>query len=707
VKQVLIRQGGIAVEEVPEPLCGPGRVLVRVSHSCVSPGTELASVRNAQTPLWRRALRQKEQVRRVLAMVRGQGLRATLARVRGRLGGGAATGYSAAGVAVAVGEGADFNPGEPVACAGAGLANHAGFVEVPMNLCVRIPPGVDTAQAATVTLGAIALQGVRRARPALGETVLVAGLGALGLLTVQMLAANGCAVFGSDPDPARRELAMALGAAACFDPEAEDVAARLSLRTGGLGADATLITASGRGDGIVAEAFRATRRKGRVVLVGDVGLNLQRSDFYAKELDFLVSCSYGPGRYDPAYEEAGLDYPAPYVRWTENRNMQAYLELVRSGRVRLEPLVGGIFPVEQAARAYRRLQSAGRPALVLLAYAGKEPVRRVETPAARRPGASGHRVALVGSGSFAQGVHLPILQRLGRPWSLHCVMNRSGASARSVAEQYGAAYATTELEQVLADPEVDWLLVCSRHDSHGDFVLRGLQAGKAVFVEKPLCLTAGGLQAIRDFYAGAPGGPQLFTGYNRRFSPAAQALRSALAGRTSPLILDYRMNAGFVPGDSWLHGREGGGRNLGEACHVYDLFLALVGSPVVAVRAQGIGRGRGRYLHNDNFIATLRFQDGSLASLTYTALGSQGWPKEHLEAFWDDTVAVMEDYRSLAFHGVRRRGCASAQPEKGHLQEWQALARAVAEGRWAIPLDQQLASAAIALQVEAELERGE
>lgn len=704
MKQVLIKQGGIAVEETPEPQCGFGRLLVRVEYSCVSPGTELVSLKSAQMPLWKRALRQRGHVRRVLEMARQTGLRSTIARVQGRLGGGTPTGYSVAGVVDTIGEGVEgFNLEDRVACAGAGLANHAGWVEVPMNLCVRIPEGVDTAQAATVTLGAIALQGVRRAEPTLGETVLVVGLGALGLLTCQMLLANGCRVFGVDPDSARRSLARSLGLDACFDPTTEDVPTLVALRTVGHGADATLVTASGAGDCIISEAFKSTRRKGRVVLVGDVGLNLIRQDFYAKELDFRISCSYGPGRYDPTYEEEGLDYPLPFVRWTENRNMQAYLDLLAQGRIRLNAMIGLTFDVEKARDAYEALQSPDRPPMVLLAYAPTEAKRCVAGNAPTSSTALGTHLALVGAGSFAQGVHLPILRRLGKPWSLRAVMSHTGSSAKSIADQYGAVYATTELEQVLKDPDVDWLLICSRHEAHGRQVLQGLQAGKSVFVEKPLCLNAEELEAIRDFYAEPGPKPQLFTGYNRRFAPCIQALGRALATRTTPLVLNYRMNAGFIPKEHWTQGAQGGGRNLGEACHIYDLFQALVRRPIVDIHASGIGFGRGRYPHNDNFITTMRFDDGSLASLTYTSLGNKAYPKEHLEAYWDDSVAVIEDYRSLKFFGPKLKGVAHPQAEKGHFQEWEALTKSLASGTWAIPLEQQLASVAVALQVETAL----
>lgn len=707
MKQVLVRQGGIAVEEVPAPLCGFGRVLVKTAFSCLSPGTEMAQVKAAQMPLWKRALKQKEHVRRVLDSIKSDGLTATIAKVRGKLGGGIPTGYSVSGVVVAVGDGVEgFDVGDRVACAGAGLANHAEWVEVPMNLCVRVPQEVSLEDAATVTLGAIALQGVRRLQPTLGETFLVVGLGALGLLTTQFLRAQGCRVIGADPDPRRRAQAQGMGAFLTFDPLQEEGTVLVNMHTAGVGADGAVITASGPSDAIVAGAFQATRRKGRVVLVGDVGLALKRADLYAKELDFLISCSYGPGRYDADYEEAGLDYPLPYVRWTENRNMQAYLELLREGRVRVAPLVEGTFPIAQAEAAYASLQTADRPALVLLTYpeATAPDPRRVVTPQPKPPGEAGFRVGLLGAGNFAQGMHLPLLKSLGGPWSLAAVMNRTGATARTVAAQYGIPFATTDPAEVLRDPGVDWVLISTRHNTHAGLVLQALEAGKHVFVEKPLCLTGAELEAIQAFY-GAPEGakPMLFTGYNRRFAPIAESLRRSLARRSGPAMLVYRMNAGFLPKDHWTQGAEGGGRNLGEACHIYDLFVSLLGQLPTRVEAQGIGHGRGRWSPTDNFTATFTFPDGSLATLHYTALGSKAFPKEHLEGYWDDTVAVMTDWRELAFHGSKEKGVRHLQPEKGHKEEWQALARAHREGAWAIPLDQQFAAAAMALAVETQI----
>lgn len=710
MKQVLIRAGEAVVAEVPAPQAGPGNVLVRVEYSCISVGTEMAGVRMSGLPIYQRALKQPENVRRVLAMVREQGLVRTLERVRGKLAAGTPTGYSAAGVVIAVGAAVEgFSAGDRVACAGAGIANHAEFIDVPVNLAVRVPDELGLDRACTVTLGAIALQGVRRTQPTLGETVVVIGLGILGQMTAQMLAANGCRVIGVDLDASRIVRAVANGLWVGIDPGRENYVERVHMLTGGFGADAVVITAASDSHAIVSEAMQAARKKGRVVLVGDVGLNLNRADFYQKELDFLVSTSYGPGRYDPFYEAAGNDYPLPYVRWTENRNMQAYLDLLARDRVRLDNLLVDPFPIDRAGDAYASLRGEGdKPLMVLLHYpaaTAASPTRvALRAPATSADGAV--RVALVGASSFAQGVHLPNMQSLRGRLRLHAVMSRTGANARAVAEQYGASYCTSALDDVLGDPDVDLVMITSRHDLHGESVRRALEAGKHVFVEKPLTLLRGDLDWLRAFYRERRDRPLLMVGYNRRFSPAITRCRDVLARRATPMIVDYRMNAGYLPPDHWVHGAEGGGRNLGEACHIYDLFNALVGVPHESVHAVAIRPPGPAWRRNDNFVATLRYVDGSICTLTYTALGDKSWPKERMEVFADGKVVAMDDFREVKIAGGRHRPWNVSAPQKGQKEEIVALADALATGgAWPIALDDLLRTSEIAFEVEAQLTR--
>jgi len=711
MKQVLIQGGAAKVVEVAAPLVGPSNILVEVRASCISAGTEMAGVRMSALPLYKRALKQPENVARVMGMMREQGVVRTLKRVQSKLVAGTATGYSAAGVVIAVGDQVDgFSVGDRVACAGAGIANHAEYIDVPVNLAVAIPDEVSFEQASTVTLGAIAMQGVRRANPTLGESFVVIGLGVLGQMTAQMLSANGCRVIGIDVDPNRIDIAKANGLDIGIVASEEDVVERVVRHCSGFGADGVIITAGGASNEIVRQAMQMSRKKGRVVLVGDVGLDLHRADFYAKELDFLISCSYGPGRYDPAYEEGGQDYPLAYVRWTENRNMGAYLDLIDSGRLSLDNLVAPPFPIDRATEAYAAFDGAEKPLIALLQYdaASRDPVRKIENP--RYKLVEGRiRIALVGASSFAQGMHLPNIRSQEDSYALHAVMSRTGANAKAVADEFGARYSTTDLSEVLNDPEVDLLLIASRHNLHGSSTLDGLRAGKNVFVEKPLTLYPHELEEIESLYANQDGGPVLMVGYNRRFSPATVAVRELLRGRTSPMIVNYRMNAGFIPADHWVHGAEGGGRNLGEACHIYDLFNALVGRhDVVDVQARPITSTDPQWRRDDNFVATIAYGDGSVCTLTYTALGSKEYPKERMDIFCDGRVISMDDYKQVRAVGTKGKGWQSTSAQKGQFEELKALSAALKGGQaWPIALADLLSTSRTAFEVERQLKLNE
>jgi predicted dehydrogenase/threonine dehydrogenase-like Zn-dependent dehydrogenase len=671
-------------------------------------GTEMAGVRMSGLPLYRRALKQPEHARRVLQLMRDQGFKRTFQRVRGQLAAGLPTGYSAAGEVLQVGEQVDgFRAGDLVACAGAGIANHAEVIDVPVNLATRIPSELSTEAASTVTLGAIALQGVRRTNPTLGETVVVIGLGLLGQLTAQLLKANGCRVIGTDLDTERIRLAVENGLDFGISPAAEeDFVDRVYKLTDGFGADAVIVTAATSSNEVISQAMKACRKKGRVVLVGDVGLDLKRSDLYNKELDFLISCSYGPGRYDARYEEGGQDYPLPYVRWTENRNMEEYLRLLAEGRVTLARMQPQIFPVDRAADAFELLKGDGsKPLLALLEYPKSETAlqRTISlNPPSTKKGRLG--IAVVGAGGFAQAMHLPNLMKLKSDFDLRCVMSRTGANARAAGASYQAGYATSDYERVLDDPEVDVVLIATRHHLHGSMALQALRAGKHVFVEKPLTIFPGELTSIEDFYRDHRDPPLLMTGFNRRFSPAIAVVKRLLAARTTPLIVNYRMNAGYVPPDHWVHSEEGGGRNLGEACHIYDLFSALTNSKMVAVTAHSIVSESGPWRKNDNFVATLSYRDGSVCSLTYTALGHKSFPKETMEIFADGKVISMEDYKTVSVSGGNQKSWKSLTQEKGQLEELRALADALLRGKASpISLESQFENTRIAFAVEEQI----
>jgi predicted dehydrogenase/threonine dehydrogenase-like Zn-dependent dehydrogenase len=708
MKQVLVSGGAVRLEDVPAPMVEPGTVLIQMDHSCISIGTEMSGVKSSGVPLWKRALRQPQHVKKVIDMLMTDGMPMTRKLVQERLSVELPTGYSGAGVVLAVGAGVDeYAPGDRVACAGAQCAFHAEVVRVPKNLVVPMPDNVGFDVASSVALGAIAMQGVRRATPTLGETFVVIGLGVLGQLTVQMLRANGCRVIGVDLDRERLALAQRHGMNWGVHPDDADDVAQVARITGGTGADGVIITAGSPSDAIVSAAFRMCRKKARVVLVGDVGLDLQRADFYVKELDFLISSSYGPGRYDAHYEEGGLDYPLGYVRWTEGRNMAEYLRLIADGTLDVQSMIAAVHPIDKVAEAYQSLQSgADKPLMVLLSYPRRQdaPARRTLLAPSRTSIAhtGAVRIALIGAGGFAKGMHLPNLQELKDDFVLRAVASRTGHNASSTGKRFAANYSTTDHHEVLNDPEVDAVIIATRHDTHAALALDALRAGKHVLLEKPLALTEDELQAIEAFYQ-ETGGPKpvLLTGFNRRFSPYARHIAEAIQHRSNPMIINYRMNAGYIPLEHWVHGPEGGGRNRGEACHIYDLFTFLTGARVKSVQATALAPTTTYYAASDNFIATIGFEDGSVASLTYTALGSPEFPKETMDVFVDGMVISLQDYRSLTVTGTRHKPLETRASKKGQKEELQAFAAAVrGQLDWPIPLWQQIQATKISNDVE-------
>lgn len=714
MKQVLIQKGQVLVEDVPAPCVEPGTVLVQVDHSCISVGTEMTGVKASGVPLWKRAISEPENVKKALQMVSREGVLRARSEIRNRVAAVRPTGYSAAGIVLDVGEGVDDpEVGERVACAGAECAFHAEVIRVPRNLVTRVPDGVSLAEASTVTLGAIALQGIRRAQPTLGETFVVIGLGILGQLTIQMLKANGCKVIGTDVDSARMEYALKSGMDEGIYPGDGEAVSRVARLTDGFGADGAIITAATQSDEVVSMAFQICRKKGRVVLVGDVGLNLDRQDLYLKELDFLISTSYGPGRYDRRYEEEGLDYPLAYVRWTENRNMAEYLRLLADKKVRLDHCIDAVYPLTAAGEAYDALSNQhSRPLVVLLSYPERSRDqalrRRIENPKARASDAQRIRLAVVGAGSYAKHMHLPLIRSLPDRFHLQTIVSRTGHNAKATAEQFGANSATTDYASILEDADVDAVLIATRHDLHASMALEALKAGKHVLVEKPLALAPGELAQVESFFAQKPENethPVLMTGFNRRFSKHLRYIRELLRNRTNPVMINYRMNAGYLPLDHWVHSEEGGGRNRGEACHVYDVFQYLIGEEPDAVSAVSIRPATGYYAANDNFAATLRYRDGSVATLTYTALGAAGYPKERFEAFSDGKVISLDDYSGVDVVGPDGRQSGRKGADKGQKAELIAFADIIQNGgEWPMSLSDQLGVTRTAFLVERHLQ---
>lgn len=662
------RTGALRVAEVPAPRGGRARNLVATRVSLISAGTERQIIELAKSSLAGKARARPDLVRKTIAKARQEGVVNTARKVFAKLDSPIPLGYSLAGTIMESGADAGSYPvGARVACAGAAVANHAEFNSVPKHLTVPVPDDVSDDDAAFVTLGAIALQGVRIARPELGEVSVVIGLGLIGLISVQILKANGCIVIGYDPDPSRAALARELGADDAVSEGLENIVAA---RTRATGADFVVVAASTKSSAPINLAAELTRMKGRVVVVGMVGMDLDREPFYKRELDLRLSMSYGPGRYDPSYENDGIDYPLPYVRWTEQRNMEAFLGLVASGQVTPGKLVTHRFAIDRAEEAYALL-SSGEPHLgILLDFpeCSGEPSRSIEIAPVRHGTAAGTGVAFLGMGNYARSVLLPAAKAAGYT-DFRSVVTASGLSARNAAEKFGFAVAATDPAVALEDAAVGTVFIATRHDTHAAYAQQALAAGKHVFVEKPLALALSDVDATIAAAARAPG--ILTVGFNRRFAPLLVALREEAARCRGPLLMHYRVNAGEVPAESWTRGTEGGGRIAGEACHFVDALSALCGADPVAVTTmptEGI---------DDTLQALVRFADGSTGHILYSVLGEPTAPKERIEVLGRGLVGFIDDFRSLS---VTRMGKTVTTKTRSQDKGQRALVAAFREG---------------------------
>lgn len=693
MKQVLVRRGKIRVEDVPAPLLGDNHILVEVAYSLISTGTEVTGVKRSGESLAKKAIQHPENVKKVFNILKEKGIKKTFALVESKIGGASPTGYSCSGIVIQVGKGVSgIQSGDKVACAGAGKANHAEIVLVPKNLVVKVPDDCSLKDAASVTLGAIAMQGVRRADPKLGETVAVIGLGLLGQITNQLLKSAGCRTIGVDLQKSRVELAKELGLDWGLTSSEVDVQKEVFSLTNGHGVDNTIITASAPdNDAIIQQAMEITRKKGKVIIVGDVGLGVKRAPFYEKELDLLISTSYGPGRYDETYEGKGLDYPYAYVRWTEQRNMEEYLNLIAEGKLNFSRLVSKIYPIEEAPQAYQALQAGSEcPLAVLLDYhlsdadTAQKSKTRIQVSATPKKKAGLINVAVIGAGGFAKSVHLPNLQRLSKLYTIRAVVSATGSNAKETAKRFGAAYCATDYHDVLADKDVDMAMICTRHNLHAKIAMEAAKAGKAVFVEKPMALNKEELEEVVKILEETR--VPFMVGFNRRFSPAAVRVKELIRYRQNPIIVSYRVNAGYIPLDHWVHGKEGGGRIVGEACHMFDLFDFFTKSEVESIDVSAISPKTDHISSRDNFVATLKYTDGSVCTLTYTALGTSEVRKEYIEVYCDGKTLIIDDFRELRIYGANRKGWKGPQ-DKGHLKEVEEFAHSIREGgTWPISL---------------------
>lgn len=690
--------GEIKVIEAPPPALSKRSALVQTLYSVVSTGTERATVSVGQQSLLGKARSRPDLVKKVLETVQREGITSTIQKVRARLQEYRALGYSSAGVVLEVGpETEGFSLGDIVACGGAG-ACHAEIVSVPQNLCAKVPEGVQPEYAAFTTLGAIALQGLRQAEAKLGETIAVIGLGLIGQLTIQIAKAAGCRVIGIDLRPQSVEKARELGADLALLRN-EDIEAAVADFTRGYGVDAVLLTAATKSSDPLELAAQIARDRARIVVVGDVGLEVPRAIFYEKELELRLSRSYGPGRYDPIYEEKGIDYPIGYVRWTEQRNMEAFLQLLAKGKINLEKIITHRFSIERAPEAYELLLGKRQEFYlgILIEYPAASRGERPFTPLPKRvwvkqvepqPAIKQVRLGVIGAGNFAQVHLLPHLK--AHPKAVfRGVATATSAHARKVADKFGFAYCTGDYQEILNDPDIDAVVIATRHNLHASLVIEALKANKAVFVEKPLALNEQELQEIIEAY-NSTSNPKLMVGFNRRFAPLVQQIRSLWGPKRGPWIMHYRVNAGPLPKDHWLHDpEEGGGRIIGEACHFIDLLQFLTGAAPSQVYAENLSNV-GDIPAEDNVMITLKFADGSLGTISYFAVGDARFPKERLEIFGEGKVAVIDDFRSALFscEGHQKKLRAWKQ-DKGHRNEMEIFVNSILEGKpFPMPFEQ-------------------
>lgn len=678
------RTGELSVVDVAPPRAPSGGILVQTTASLISAGTERTIVELAKKSLVGKARERPDLVAKVLDKVKREGALAAFDAVRSKLDSPIPLGYSLAGRVLEAGASArEFARGDRVACAGAGFANHADLNAVPKNLAVRVPDAVTDEEAAFVTVGAIALHGARLLKASLGDVVAVVGLGLLGQIAVSLLVAQGCDVVGIDVDRGKVERALARGAVAGGVIGADDCVELARVASRGRGVDGVLVTASSPTNDPLVLAGEIARDRARVSVVGLMPLEIPRKAYYEKELSVVVSRSYGPGRYDPDYEERGQDYPIGYVRWTERRNLEAVLRAIETKRLDVKSLVTHRFPFERALDAYDLITGVKpEPHLgVVLTYADAARIAAVP-PApverrARRGGSLG--VAVVGTGSFATGVLLPQLQQAPGAKLVATVSGR-GLSARHAADRFGAARVAASLDEVLASDDIDVVVIATRHAAHADQAARVLATGRDVFLEKPAALDEEQLTRLGEAVRGSSG--RLLVGFNRRFSPFARQVADVFASRRAGLVMTARINAGRVPAGSWIvDAREGGGRIIGEGCHFVDLLSFWAGSPPVRVTAHAIGGGGGAYEGHDNVVVGLGFADGSVGTITYTSMGDASLGKESYELFCEGTVCAIDDWRTLS---VTSRGKTRKQralrADKGHAEEVRAFLRACARG---------------------------
>ena len=676
MKQILqnLKTGETTLDEFPSPQVSEGHVLIQTSKSLLSLGTERMLVEFSNASLIQKARQQPDKVKMVLDKIRSDGVLPTLEAVFNKLGQPLPLGYCNVGKVIAIGKGVtEFQIGDRVASNGP----HAEIVCVPKNLCAKVPDGVSDSAATFTVIGAIGLQGIRLLSPNFGETFVVVGLGLIGLISAQILRSNGCRVIGFDFDQNKVDMANQMGIVAINPGSGTDQVGFVQDYTKGNGADGVLITASAKGNEIISQAAQMSRKRGRIVLVGVVGLNISRTDFYEKELSFQVSCSYGPGRYDDGYEQKGIDYPYAFVRWTEKRNFEAILEAMANGQLDVESMITDEVPLKEFDRIYNHIADSSSIASLLVYEQNVNTSSVVLVSEERRYSGKGV-VGIIGAGNFTSATLIPAFKPLDA--KLKYIVSSGGMSAGTLAKKAGIEYAGTDYKEVLKDENVDLVIITTRHDLHAKMVVDSLNAGKNVFVEKPLCLSDDELRRVEHAYENSikeSGGPVLTVGFNRRFAPLAQKTKELIG--TGNINIVATMNAGAIPGNSWVHDLEvGGGRIVGEACHFMDLCTYLTGSNVVAVCMNAMG------LHpeenTDNASILLKYANGSSAVINYFANGNKAYSKERLEIHSQGRSLVLDNWKTLEGYGFKGFSRLKSRQDKGHKKQFELLIDRIKSG---------------------------
>ncbi|WP_242134050.1 bi-domain-containing oxidoreductase [Aestuariivivens marinum] len=666
MKQIIqdLKNGETILEEVPVPVVKSGHVLVKTANTLVSLGTERMLVEFGKANFIQKARQQPDKVKMVLDKVKTDGLKPTMDAVFNKLNQPLPLGYCNVGQVVEVGKGvSEFKVGDRVASNG----HHAEYVNIPKNLVAKIPDNVTYEEAAFTVIGSIGLQGIRLLDPTFGETIVVVGLGLIGLVTAELLLANGCNVIGFDFDPEKIKIAKEKGIIAVNPREGTDQVKFVESYTNSIGADGVIITASNKSNEIISQSANMCRKRGRIVLVGVIGLDISRADFYEKEITFQVSCSYGPGRYDEAYEQKGNDYPIGYVRWTEKRNFEAILNAISRGILDVKPLITETLPLLEYQKVYGDMKNSKSIASILEYNNTASPESTVEISPKSFEGKKGV-IGIIGAGNFTSSTILPNLNKLDA--NLKYIASSGGLSSTTMAKRYNIANSTSDYKEILADNEVDLVFITTKHNMHAPMVLQTLKAGKSVFVEKPLALTKAELQLIIEEYNKRE--VNISVGFNRRFAPLAKRMKKLLGNDTTPMNIIATMNAGFIPADVWVHDMEvGGGRIIGEACHYIDLCTYFTGSRVVAVCMNAMGINPKE--NTDNASILLKYKNGSNAVINYFANGSKGYSKERLEIYSQERTLIMDNWRKLKAYGFKGGKNISSKQDKGHYNQFNEL----------------------------------